>query len=75
MDLHMLMLLGAKERTEPEFRRLLGDAGFTVQRVVRTRRPPASASSRRWPSDIKACRHSPHERRTAPGCYTSGHEC
>jgi hypothetical protein len=36
MDLHMLILLGAQERTEAEFRRLLGDAGFTVQRVVRT---------------------------------------
>ena len=35
MDLHMMILLGARERTEAEFRRLLGDAGFTVQRVVR----------------------------------------
>jgi len=35
MDLHMLILLGAKERTEAEFHRLLGDAGFRVQRVVR----------------------------------------
>jgi hypothetical protein len=36
MDIHMLILLGARERTEAEFRRLLGDAGITVQRVVRT---------------------------------------
>jgi hypothetical protein len=36
MDLHMLILLGARERTEAEFRSLLGDAGFTVQRIVRT---------------------------------------
>jgi hypothetical protein len=36
MDLHMLILFGAKERTEAELRRLLGDAGFTVQQVVRT---------------------------------------
>ena len=36
MDLHMLILLGARERTEAEFRNLLGAAGFTVQRVVRT---------------------------------------
>ena len=36
MDLHMLILLGARERTEAEFRNLLGAAGFTVQRVVQT---------------------------------------
>jgi hypothetical protein len=36
MDLHMLILLGARERTEAEFRRLLGDAGFSVRRVVPT---------------------------------------
>ena len=36
MDLHMLILLGARERTEAEFRNLLGAAGFMVQRVVRT---------------------------------------
>ena len=36
MDLHMLILLGARERTEAEFRNLLGAAGFTVRRVVRT---------------------------------------
>ena len=36
MDLHMLILLGARERTEAEFRNLPGAAGFTVHRVVRT---------------------------------------
>ena len=36
MDLLMLILLGARERTEAEFRNLLGAAGFAVQRVVRT---------------------------------------
>jgi O-methyltransferase domain/Dimerisation domain len=39
MDLHMLLLLGARERTETEFRRLLERTGFHVQRVVRTRSP------------------------------------
>jgi SAM-dependent methyltransferase len=37
MDLHMLVLLGARERTEAEFRRLLAGAGFEVRRVVPTR--------------------------------------
>ena len=39
MDLLMLILLGARERTEAEFRNLLASAGFTVQRVVRTDSP------------------------------------
>ena len=39
MDLHMLLLLGARERTEAEFRALLGEAGFEVRRVVPTRSP------------------------------------
>ena len=39
MDLLMLILLGARERTEAEFRTLVGAAGFTVQRVVRTESP------------------------------------
>ena len=37
MDLHMLVLLGARERTEAQFRRLLADSGFEVRRVVPTR--------------------------------------
>jgi hypothetical protein len=36
MDLHMLILFGARERTEAELRNLLESAGFTVRRVVRT---------------------------------------
>jgi len=36
MDVHMLMLLGARERTEDEYRRLLAGAGFALRRVVPT---------------------------------------
>jgi hypothetical protein len=39
MDLHMLLLLGARERTEAEFRRLLAASGFAVTRVVATPSP------------------------------------
>jgi hypothetical protein len=39
MDLHMLLLLGARERTEAEFRELLGRAGFSLSRVVPTGSP------------------------------------
>ena len=40
MDLHMLLLLGARERTaEAEFRQLLELCGFEVQRVVPTGSP------------------------------------
>jgi hypothetical protein len=39
MDLYMLILLGARERTELQFRHLLADAGFEVRRVVPTRSP------------------------------------
>ena len=39
MDLHMLLLLGARERTEAEFRALLASAGFDVRRVVPTASP------------------------------------
>ena len=35
----MLVLLGARERTDAQFRRLLDDAGFEVRRVVPTRSP------------------------------------
>jgi hypothetical protein len=37
MNLPSAVLIGAKskERTEAEFRGLLGDAGFTVQRIVK----------------------------------------
>ena len=39
MDLHMLLLLGARERTEAEFRDLLDRAGFALERVVMTGSP------------------------------------
>jgi hypothetical protein len=39
MDLHMLVLLGARERTEAQYRRLLAETGFQVERVVPTRSP------------------------------------
>jgi C-methyltransferase len=35
----MLMLLGAREHTEAQFRRLLADAGFELRRVVPTGSP------------------------------------
>jgi SAM-dependent methyltransferase len=39
MDLHMLLLLGARERTEAEFRALLDSTGFDVGQVVMTASP------------------------------------
>jgi hypothetical protein len=39
MDLHMLTLLGARERTEAEFRALLASAGLQLRRVFTTRSP------------------------------------
>ncbi len=39
MDLHMLLLLGARERTEAEFRDLLARAGFELVRAVPTASP------------------------------------
>jgi hypothetical protein len=36
MDLHMLALLRGRERTAAEFATLLGDAGFTLRRVLPT---------------------------------------
>jgi hypothetical protein len=35
----MLVLLGARERTEAQYRRLLADGGFQVERVVPTSSP------------------------------------
>lgn len=40
MDLHMLALLGGRERTEEQFRDLLGTAGFDMARVIRTSHEP-----------------------------------
>ncbi len=39
MDLHMLLLLGARERTEAEFATLLGGSGFSITGVVMTASP------------------------------------
>jgi predicted O-methyltransferase YrrM len=39
MDLHMLTLLGGRERTATEFERLLAAAGFQIGRIVPTRSP------------------------------------
>lgn len=39
MDLHMLLLFGARERSEAEFRHLLGAAGLEVGQVVPTGSP------------------------------------
>ena len=39
MDLNMLVLLGGRERTEEEFRRLLERAGFRLERVITTHSP------------------------------------
>ena len=39
MDLHMLLLFGARERTEAELRALLATAGFGVQGVMMTPSP------------------------------------
>jgi O-methyltransferase domain/Dimerisation domain len=41
MDLHMMVLLGARERTEAEYRRLLAAAGLHLRRVVPTASPAA----------------------------------
>jgi len=39
MDLNMLVILGGRERTEAEYRRLLADAGFRLERVIPTHSP------------------------------------
>jgi hypothetical protein len=49
MDLTMLVLLGARERTEAEFRALLAGAGFAVRRVVPTGSPTGLAVIEAWP--------------------------
>src|SRR5207302_8878947 len=36
MDLHMMMLFGAKERTREDWEGLLTRAGFTLQRIIQT---------------------------------------
>lgn len=39
MDLNMLVLLSGRERTEAEYRRLLQEAGFRLERVIPTHSP------------------------------------
>ena len=39
MDLHMMLLLGARERTKAEFEALLKRTGFRLERLVPTRSP------------------------------------
>ncbi|MCA1842741.1 MAG: acetylserotonin O-methyltransferase [Actinobacteria bacterium] len=39
MDLNMLVLLGGQERTEEHFERLLGAAGFRLERIIPTHSP------------------------------------
>jgi SAM-dependent methyltransferase len=51
MDLHMLVLLGARERTEAQFRRLLTETGFEVRRVVPTHSPPGLSVIEAVPAD------------------------
>jgi len=43
MDLMMLILLGARERTAEEFRRVLSNAGFELRRIVPTGSPTGLA--------------------------------
>lgn len=45
-DLEMLLVLGARERTEPEFARLLGQAGLKLTRVVPTAGPVSVVEAR-----------------------------
>jgi O-methyltransferase/methyltransferase family protein len=39
IDLNMMVMTGGAERTEQEYRRLLANAGFRLDRVVRTKSP------------------------------------
>ncbi len=39
MDLNMLVMLGGRERTEEEYRRVLQEAGFQLERVIPTHSP------------------------------------
>jgi hypothetical protein len=50
MDLLMLLLLGARERTEKEIRGLLSRAGFDVHRLVPTGSPTGLAVIEAYPA-------------------------
>ena len=41
LDLHMLVMLGARERTAEEYRILFDSAGFELARVIPTKAGPA----------------------------------
>jgi O-methyltransferase domain len=41
LDLHMLVMLGARERTAEEYRILFDAAGFELARVIPTKAGPA----------------------------------
>lgn len=45
-DLNMLVLLGGRERTESDFRELLGEAGFSLTRVIPTAGPHSIVESK-----------------------------
>ena len=51
VDLHMLVLLGARERTEAQYRRLLAGAGFRVDRVVPTGSPAGLSVIEAFPAE------------------------
>jgi hypothetical protein len=51
MDLYMLVLLGARERTEAQFRGLLAGTGFRVTRVVPTASPAGLSVIEAVPAD------------------------
>jgi hypothetical protein len=51
MDLHMLLLLGARERTEAEFQRLLDESGFHLRRVLTTTSPAGLGVIEALPAD------------------------
>ena len=36
MDINMMVMLGSKERTKDEFRKLFARAGLRLKRVIRT---------------------------------------
>jgi precorrin-6B methylase 2 len=52
MDLVMLLLLGARERTRDEFDRLLAAAGFTLRRIVATDSPTGLAVLEARPREL-----------------------
>ena len=39
IDLNMMVMTGGAERTESEYRELLGNSGFRVDRLVATKSP------------------------------------